>query len=40
VVLTVLNSFVKQSSSVSINVTSALEVLSNDMRYAFYSLTY
>jgi len=33
VVPTVLNSFLRQSSLVSTNVTSALEVLLNDMRY-------
>jgi len=31
--LTVLNSFLKQSFLVSTNVTSALEVFLNDMRY-------
>jgi len=41
--LTVLNSFLKQSFLVSTNVTSALEVFLNDMRYInsrFTLLTY
>jgi len=38
--LTVLNSFLRQSFSVSTNVTSALEVFLNDMRYINSRFTY
>jgi len=40
VVLTVLNSFSRQSFLVSTNVTSALEVFLNDMRYINSHFTY
>ena len=40
VVLTVLNSFLRQSSLVSTNVTGALEVFLNDMRYINPRFTY
>jgi len=40
VVLTVLNSFLRQSSSVSTNVTRALEVFLNDMQYINIRFTY
>jgi len=40
VVLTVLNSFLRQSSSVTTNATSAVEVFLNDMRYMNPRFTY
>jgi len=40
VVLAVLNSFLRRSSIVSTNVTSALDVFLNDMRYINPRFTY